>query len=161
MATPLKKGYYFELPSSKSPQGLRRSGQDWSKVRRRRYWFLSRRHLYRGPNMWHPTLGYWCAWGVVVIVRVRLPRGILASRNPGSSPRNLRAKELHLIYWNFCTFPGMQKERKREIERGKGESSNATAATAGVSFYARFGVSRSPDNSPARLRSSRKSTLLR
>jgi len=143
MATPLRQGYYFGPTSNKkSPAGDDRVTDDRRIARRSRYWFLEEVSFVSGENMWHPTRGYWCASGGVVIV-ARHPLEARSSGATWSPPRTVAGtKELHLIYWNFCNRPGTQFH----------------ATAAGVSFYARFEGSRSPDNSPARLRSSRKST---
>jgi len=108
MATPLKEGYYFGSASlNKKSLGLqRRSGHGWAKDRggagigfregviciERKYVASDARILMcirRGCHCCTPP-----------------PRCTLIRRSPGSSSFLLAGtKELHLIYWNFCTLP--------------------------------------------------------
>jgi len=146
MTTPLREGYYFGPSFNKKSSGLRRrSGHDDRRIAAEQVLVFREGVICIGRK--------YVASDARILMCIRRgchccappPRGTLIRRK--GPPRSFAGTiELHLIYWNFCTLP-----RERE------SAQSSTQQQPAVSLYTRSEGSRSSDNSPARLRSSRKS----
>jgi len=104
MATPLKEGYYFGSASlnkkSRAPETIGSRMSEGS--RRSRYWFFEKVSFVSSENMWHPTRGYWCASGGVVIV-ARHPLDARSSGAVRGPPRSF-SRERKNCTWYIGTF---------------------------------------------------------